>query len=303
MAERPGTCPILLLLLTLALPAGGAAAEKQTVTRLEARTLPPEQLAERLLGAAGKLYPEVERPSAQAEGFFAPQYPQLLYLRFASKPRFTGYEGLCEVDSIYIELEARDGEPAATNSDVGVRSISTTRAFRFVGSQSAGRQGSDVNRKREEERCRTSGPVFSDAKPSGSVFFFGENEYYSGLEAVHAMFAVRAMHIAQVRSLAAPPIPVLCENDPAEPKTPLCSDAGATLRQLQTGDIAFAELRRCEDVATTYCTTLTFHREGSSALTQKTWRVRIATAADRVDRAPPSLMIRNVLLSAHTTVD
>ena len=303
MAERPGTCLILLLLLALAPPAKGTAAEKQTVTRLEARTLPAEQLAERLLGAAGKQYSEVERPSAEAEGMFAAQYPQLLYLRFASQPRFAGFEGLCEADTILIGLEAGDGEPAATNSDVSVRSVSTSRAFRFIGPQAAGHKASDVNWKREEERCQTSGPVFSEASPTGSVFFFGRNEYTSELEAVHAMFAVRAMHIAQERSLAVLAIPVLCENDPGERKTPLCSDPGATLRQLRLGDIAFVELRRCEDMATTYCTTLDFHREGSSALNQKTWRVHIATAADRIEQPPPSLTIRSVLLSAHTTVD
>ena len=303
MAERPGPCLILLLLLALALPAKGNAAEKQTVTRLEARTLPAEQLAERLLGAAGKLYPEVERPSAQAEGFFAAVYPQLQYLRFASKPRSAWFEGLCEVDTVYIELKGRDREPMATNSAVSVRSISTGRAFRFIARQAAGRQGSDVDRKREEERCGTSGPVFSEAKPTGSVFFFGKNEYFSDLHAFHAAFAVRAMRAAQERSLAAPPIPLLCENDPAEPKTPLCSDAGATLRRLQPGDIAFVELGRCEDMATTYCPTLTFHREGSSALEQKTWRVRIATGADRVQPLPASLTIRSVSLSAHTIVE
>jgi hypothetical protein len=303
MAERPGTCPIVLILLALAFPAKGTAAEKQTVTRLEARTLPAKQLADRLLGAAGKLYSEMERPSAQAEGMFAAQYPQLTSLRFASQPRSAGYEGLCEIDTIFIELEAREGEPPAMNSDVSVRSIRTNSAFRFIGSQAAGHKGAEVDWKREEERCRTSKPVFSEASPTGSVFFFGRNEYTSNLDAVHATFALRAMQIAQERSEAAPPIAVLCQNDPAERKTPLCSDAGATLRQLQPGDTAFAEVRRCEDVATTYCTTLTFHREGSSALQQKTWRVHIATAADRIEPPPPSLAIRSVLLSAHTIVD
>lgn len=303
MPERPVTCLIILLLLALVLPAEGTAAEKQTVTRLEARTLPAKELAERLLGAAGRLYPEVERPRAQAEGMFAAQYPQLSSLRFASQPRFAGYDGLCEVDTISVELEARDGERPATNSDVSVRSISTNSAFRLIGPQAAGHKGSEIDWKGEEERCRTSKPVFSEASPTGSVFFHGRNEYTSKLDAVHAIFALRAMHIAQKRSLEAPPMPVLCENDPAEPKTPLCSDAGATLRQLQLGDTAFAEVRRCEDMAATYCTTLTFHREGSGALRQKTWRVDIATAADRIEPPPESLAIRSVTLRADTTVD
>src|SRR3954466_298066 len=124
-----GACWSVLWTFFFAASSPLLAAEKKTVTRQEAQTLPASELADKMLGASAAPYSEVERPG-EPSGPFAGHYPELLSLRFATDPHWSGLHGLCVADTVFLTLDRPSNiEQPHRNSAVVVKGISTAQAY------------------------------------------------------------------------------------------------------------------------------------------------------------------------------
>lgn len=281
------------------LPAG-----EKTVTRQEAQTLPSSELADRMLGASAAPYSEVERPG-EPSGMFAGFYPDLGWLRFATKPRWSGFYGLCVADTLSLSLDRVSNiEQPTRNSPVVVKGMSTGQAYRFISPAEHGRRSSASEDSSQKQRCERAGPVFQPpGTPFRNRFFYGKNEYTDDLHAVHAYFAGWALETAQHALAEGRNVAVTCAEDPAEPKSRLCAEPSRLIRQLQLADISFVALERCKADPSTFCAEITFMRPRSSDSDQKIWRIGLTTDATSLEPLPKTLEVRRVSMEAWTVVE
>lgn len=278
------------------------AAEK-TVTLREAQTLPVSELADRMLGASARPYSEVERPG-EPSGMFNGFYPDLGSLRFATRPRWSGFYGLCVADTVLLNLDRPSAiERPPRNSPEVVTEMSTGRAYRFIGPAEPGRPSSASEDSSQKQKCRSAGPVFHPpGTRSRNRFFHGGNEYAYGLHPVHAYFAGWALQSAQHALAEGRDVALTCAEDPSEREARLCAEPSDSIRQLKLADISFVALERCKGDPSTFCAEITFTRPGGSEDKEKVWTIGLATDATRLDPLPKTLEVRTVSMKATTWI-
>lgn len=280
------------------------AAEKKTVTLQEAQTPPVSELADRMLGAAAAPYSEVERPG-EPSAMFAGFYPDLPLLTFATRPRWSGFYGLCVADTVSLLLDRpSDVERPPRNSPVVVTGMSTAPAYRFIAPPERRRPSSSAEDSSQKRECEKAGPVFDPpGRPSRNRFFYGGKDYYTrGLHAFHAYFAGWALETARHALAEDGDVALTCAEDPSEPKGRLCAEPSRSIRQLELADISSVALERCQGDPSTFCAKLSFRRPGGSIDTEKFWSITLTTDATRLDSLPQTLEVRRVSMEAGTMV-
>jgi hypothetical protein len=288
------TIRILAAGAALLIPAGPAGA--QTLTLAEARTLPVPVLAQRLLGAAGSLYGEVERPGPYA-GLSLPGGPArgLTFLSFAGTPRSAGFAGICNAEIVSLAFAAIR-PPSATDADPPARvtGLWTRQQYSIVGDTENGRDG-----RRLEESCARAGPVF--AERDQQRFFSGSAFGTYQMSAAQVSFAAHAFQQAK-RLAAAGTIRPACT--PARSFSPeeLCADPSRRLSQLLPANISGIELDRCADAMARICVSVSFTMPGATEWAARILTVRIETDAAAADPRPLQLEVRQVTLSGQMLV-
>lgn len=147
-----------------------AQAAPDTLTLVEARGLPPEALARRVLGASGSL---VESAHVSAGmGMFANPY-RLASIEFATAPRSAGFPGLCQADTFIVRFRPTDGEQGQDlKADLpsSVVALERTTRFRRVDAGPVPANGwNDAYGKAMDAACAKTGSVL---RADGSSPFF-----------------------------------------------------------------------------------------------------------------------------------
>jgi hypothetical protein len=265
------------------------AAESRGLSLREAQTLPAPVLSERVLGAVGALYAEIERPGqAITRG-------RAFTIAFASLPRPAGYPGLCEAETVTVEFEPAADGPAT--SIAYVQSFRRGRVYRIV-SDTAPRAGgwTDSYRQLLAAQCASAGPVLSRPSMAAPRFFSGSYYASSDFWAAHAYFGARAL--AMVSSRGSPP--AQCRDDIARPGDNICDDASALLRNPPMERFLGFDIYRCEQDAPDLCVTASFSR-GPRPDTRGI-AIHLRTSLSEPLYPPPAFALREIRIHATQVV-
>lgn len=264
----------------------------------QARKLSTSQLAERLLGASGRMMRE-SQVSDGTGGFNG--RPWLASVNFAASPVSAGFDGICEADTATVLFKMDDAYPSAT-TQVEVKTFYTGRVFMIVPAL-LDMPNSDKTWHALERACGKTGPVLTRwREPKRRGFFSGFVDDRGQLEAVDVHFAARALTSAR-RALPAASPQITCTVDPTTPNDPLCANASATLAGLDWSHLVVVSLSWCDDSRTTRCVKLEFDREAISSNVNQRTIVTLATDTGRIDPPTQSIGIRAISVAGETSVD
>lgn len=166
---RLGVLAVLLVAsASPALPQAGPA----PITRDEAMTLPPAELAERVLRQLGAQVQTMTRPNFAAASDMR-MVSALQDLTFATAPRATDIVGLCAADRIDVNFERNPADPNESETPVRVRRIRAAQVYKVVGDIEPYAEVSEERQAEEERRCAGAGPVVrADYDDGGRAHFF-----------------------------------------------------------------------------------------------------------------------------------
>ena len=185
-----------LLLAALAVPAPTLAQNTPPpVTREQAMTLPPDQLADMVLRQLGARVTSVTRPGPGS----------LQRLVLATAPRATDVVGLCAATRIEVDAEAGPGN---------VRAV---EVFRVVGELEPYAEVSEARAAEEDRRCAGAGPVIpADRNDRGRAFFF---DYSGPVDRVTALLVLQRAIVEardeRYRNVGCGPAAAVCADPPA----------------------------------------------------------------------------------------
>jgi len=278
-----------------------APAAAQTLTIREARALPGDELARRMLGAAGALYPEIERPGPHAGHSYPAGGPiGLSHLAFATAPRFSGFPGLCEAETVSLAfvalLPATDADP---DPPARVSRIATHMRYRIVGPAEPRPRTAEADR-RGEAICSASGPVLEGEMPQRR-FFTGTAFGVTAFEPGHAAFAARALLKAQ-SAVHSGSIRVRCTPEPDYARENLCANAADRIAGLDPATVHRFALERCTADPRRLCVEAHFRTSQSDFFTCDELIVSIETDAAIVDPGRQRFDIRSVGVDRQTWV-
>ena len=253
----------------------------------EAHTQTAEQLANRLLGASARLVSEVERP---------PDNPRYFdHLEFASAPRSSGFESLCEADTFWVGLRTRNGpEGAEEERPTYVESLSTAKAFRIIAEPAEIASKGEVDWERLRRQCAEQSPVFGD----GRRFFTGMFKSRE-LKSVDAYFVARTVALA-ILAARDPSFLPGCLRDPVSPTNDPCADPRVTVARLDLSRVIVASIEPCPDLPATLCVDASFPIGETPLGEEQRVQVYVRTDAERTDPPPERIRLRNVSLVADT---
>lgn len=278
--------------------AGAGAAHAQTLTLSEARTLPADDIARRVLGAAGSLYREVERPGPHA-GISLPGGPRLglTSLSFATEPRSAGFAGLCEAEIAFVSFRpVRPPSEADDDPPARVAGLWTSRRYSIVGDAERGREEDWTSRRerRLDRLCNRAGPVFATGERRR--FFGGEAFGNADLMPSHVSFAARALQQA-ISLAAAGVIRPTCTPHRSFSAEELCGDPARRLSRVSPSAVSRVVLDRCSAATADVCVTVSFTMPDQTPWSARIVEVRIHTDSAAVDPPPTPLVVRQVSLS------
>ncbi|HEX5181839.1 MAG TPA: hypothetical protein VFW19_01680 [Allosphingosinicella sp.] len=267
------------------------------ITLREARELPLDILARRVLGAAGRLVAEVERPSGESGPFAA---PGLRWLTFASRPRSAGFAGICEADLFLVSFEPIGKDPPTEDTPSRVQRLDTSTVYAIVGHPSDRDDGGDS---RDEARCGRSDAVLR-SDPHIASFFGGSTEG-GGFRAVHASLAARALDRAIRLAKRGELGTISCTEDSAPAVAQICSDPRAYLAALSPAKILFVEIGVCRGRTGYLCVAADFPREAPKddpLRDQRQVTVTVRIKGDHADPPLATIAIDGVDITGHTIV-
>lgn len=184
---------LLLLTALLAVPAPPALAQAAPppVTRDQAMTKPPEQLADIVLRQLGARVTSVTRPNFNPGAGMA-MASALQHLEFATAPHATDVIGLWAANRIEVEFEPPAPRPDVNTNvaDAPVRAqlVRAAEAFKVVGEIEPYAEVSEARAADEDRRCAAAGPVVpADYNDQGRAFFV----YHGGLDRVTALLVLQ----------------------------------------------------------------------------------------------------------------
>lgn len=254
------------------------------LTRAEALTLRADVLARRLLGDAGAVYVEIERPVAPDPLPMGP--PGLRRLTFASAPRPSGYAGICVADVVTLGFEPVGPRVADAHQPVRVTSLTTEQRFRIAGDTSAGDRADGRNPERERRLCEAAGPVL--ALDRDSRRFFTVRGVRGG--AHDASYVARIIRQA-LEKVASGEIALACSGGGD------CAGARAAIRAFDIGRIAMATVDLCPGQGGELCVWADMLEPGSSYYREISSLLRVRTGALRSEshRTPAILGVEHSL--------
>jgi hypothetical protein len=276
----------------------------QTLTIAEARTLPAEEVAQRILGAVGTLYTEVERPGSRA-GLLAPgDLPiGLTSLRLASAPRLSRFDGLCEANVVYVSFQTvRRASEEDPDPPARVRVMRTAMLYRIADPTGPDAAGTAAGDRPGADQCDASGPVLAgDARTRR--YFGGTAFGVSAFEPHHAAFAARAL--AQARSgVRAGSVRTDCRLDPGFGPGELCADPARLVDGLDTGPARSFDVDWCERARARarLCVTAHFRMPYSTSHSADEVTILIETDATAIDPWAQAIGIRSVIVFGQSWV-
>lgn len=265
-----------------------------SLTREEARTLPVDILARRLLGAAGELVREVMRPPPQPH----PDETGLRQLIFASAPRWARVAGLCTADIFLLRFEPAAEPVGNAEPPVRVAGLGVTTGFRVVGDlESGGDLRTEAEQREYEPLCARAGPVLR-TEGRGSSFFRGTREG-APFNPNDAAFAARTFRAAIANADAI--VPIQCSDDRSRGLPSICIDPRRTLAGLSPDAPYWFEIVRCE-AADALCVVASLPRNIDALADQRYIRVTIRTGQRATYPRPTQIAIRSVTLQAGTII-
>lgn len=191
--------PFLLLTMAQATP--------DTLTLAQARALPAEVLARRVLGASGSLV-RTAHVSAGA-GMFANPY-RLASIEFATTPRSAGFPGPCQAHTFVVgfrPVDGEDGQDLKADLPSSVVSLDRTTRFRRVDVEPAPASGwDDAYGKAMDAACARAGPVLRE--DGSSPFFISLND---GQIDPRGAVASTALTILAAAVKLDPGVPLICQ--------------------------------------------------------------------------------------------
>lgn len=230
-----------------------------TFTVREARSAPVTTLAERALGAAGRLIREASRPLAEP---FPGQPFGLRMLEFATAPRASRSPGLCVADLVFISFSpapgAREGDPDPPSVITG---LSTGKAYRIVGDpSSSSAEWTDDDTRRLNALCEGStGRVLWQPAESRTGFFNGSNGS-GGFWETHAAVAAQALHETSRRARSNAPLEIICAPDVGVQDDRLCANPRALLAAIDPQNLGYVQFDSCRFHREMRCINLSFPR-------------------------------------------
>lgn len=271
----------LLLALAATTAVQAPVTEPRGLSLREAQTLPARTVLERVLGATGGLYTEVQRPGpAITRG-------RAFVIAFASAPRSAGYPGVCVADTLTVDFGPAADGPATS---VGhVQSFNRNMLYRIVGDTAPPAGGwTDSYRRMLATRCAAAGPVLSRPDRAAPGFFGGYASVGGPFGADHAYFGARALVMAS--SGASPP--AQCEDHGSGPAPRLCDDPSALLRNLPMERFLGFWIDRCEQDSLELCVAANFSRGPGTG--PGFIEIRLRTSLSEPRYLPPEFALREV---------
>ncbi len=255
------------LLATLAvLPTLAATSAPHTMTLAEAKRLSPQQLAERLLGAAGASGGYVEA-NVFGDGGIMIHLPGLNSIDLYKRPNASGNRGLCQVDGVHVEFSSSrydtPGDPPHQVTDFW----KFTRFAMIDPSGDISKNGGSADEKRA---CAALRPVAGQTDPA---FFAIASD-----NANDAHFAMRAVVKAQLTAASIKGA-LSCKADAGEKA--ICDDPAASIADIPIRRIHYAKVERCPDPAR-WCVHATWEKS-SNGKDPRMVELDIQTDAAKVD--------------------
>jgi hypothetical protein len=271
------------------------ARESSGLTLQEALNLPAPVLSDRVLGAAGELYPELQRPYLGGvpggQGFT---------LEFATAPRSAGFPGLCEADTISVYFGS--AEASSNNPTAHVRSLVTGKVYRIVGDTTPINGGwNDEYGRTLAARCTASGPVLSAGGAELRRFFDGRYNSSNDFWAAHAYFGARALSKARGAAAAHTLSVTACREDTSHPEDHICADPLTLLRNLPMELFLGFEIAGCARDHSKLCVEANFARDRDSD--GRVIAITIRTNLSEIIGPPPEFEVRDVQIEASTAVN
>ena len=145
------TRAVVVAAVLAAIWAGFAHAEPTSITKTEARTLPPRVVLHRVLDQFGDalVLPEPIKPVAR------PKHP-LTDIYYVTRPRATYVRDLCQADQVRFDLDPVAADDQGADTAMKVSGVSVRNTFRFLASPSPSSRDqsmSSAERRELKKRC------------------------------------------------------------------------------------------------------------------------------------------------------
>lgn len=227
----------LIALLALALPSPLAAQVRmpQSVTRDQAMTLPPSELADIALRQLAARVTSVTRPNYGPNADMR-MVSALQDLTFATAPHATNVVGLCTANLIDVNFEPPPARPGVDDNraetPVRAREARAEQVYKVVGEIEPFAEVSEARQVEEDRRCAAAGPVIpADYSDRGRASFF---HYQGPISTVTALLTLqRAIEEARAGRYR----DISCRSRPAE-----CRDPTALLGGLDLANLGFVHV-------------------------------------------------------------
>lgn len=276
----------ILAIAALFFPATAAAA--QPLTLRQAHALSDAALARRVLGAAGRLYVEAERP--ERTGLTPMGTVGLYFLNFATAPRWSGYAGICEADVAALSLRpAPGGRLADRDPPVQVETLSTTRRFRIVGDPSTGSRSIAGDGDRQRRSCATAGRVLG--RDNGTTRFFEVTSLHSRGDA--ASFAAIALRRA-IEAVSSGALVPTCSGGES------CPWARSAISGFDMTRLTLVTIDRCAADAPELCVTADAWQPGSTIFGNVSTIVRVHTGSATTETFRPVRILGVTTYNLHS---
>jgi hypothetical protein len=211
---------LIALFVASASPLAAQTRSPPAVTRDQAMTLPPGELAEIVLRQLGARVTSVTRPNFSRDTSDMEMVGALQDLTFATAPHATNVVGLCAANLIQVEFERPPAPPFTDNNraDTPVRAseLRAAQVYKVVGEIEPYAEVSEARQAEENRRCVEAGPViapnYSDREQADFFHYDGAMAPATALLALQR--AIGEARAGRYRDIGCPPRTTECR-DPA----------------------------------------------------------------------------------------
>jgi hypothetical protein len=200
------------------------------VTRDQAMTLPPDELAEIVLRQLGARVTSVTRPNFGADADMR-MVSALQDLTFATAPHATNVVGLCAANLIDVHFELPPARPGIDNNraatPVRATGVRASEVYKVLGEIEPHTEVSEARQAEEDRRCAQAGPViqpnYSDREAAN--FFHYQGSVAPATAVLALQRAIGEARVGRYREIN-------CSSDAAECRDPPTLLGGLDLAKL-----------------------------------------------------------------------
>ena len=211
---------LIALLVASTSPLAAQTRSPPPVTRDQAMTLPPDELAEIVLRQLGARVTSVTRPNFSRDTSDMEMVSALQDLTFATAPHATNVVGICAANLIDVHFELPPARPGIDNNraDTPVRAtgLRAAEVYKVVGEIEPYAEVSEARQAEENRRCAEAGPVidpnYGDREQPGFFHYQGEITHVTALLTLQR--AIGEARAGRYRDIRCPPQSAECR-DPA----------------------------------------------------------------------------------------